>query len=468
MHVWNFAPVWANADLLALGLLNTLKVTGAALAFGVPLGLLLALMRLSPARLLRWPAGAVIEVFRTTPPLVQLFWFFFALPILIKVEMTPYVAAVLTFSIQSAAFFAEVFRGGIVSVERGQWEAARALGMAPRQVMRRIVLPQAVKRMIPAFLERAIELMKTTTLVAIVSYADLLFQTNEVAQKTFRPLEVFTVTALIYFVGHLRGEPARAPARAAPRDQRRRDGALMGAAYRWNFGPVLENLDVLWAGALGTLRLFVICVVLGFGFGLVVGLGRHARSRWVHLPATAFVEFFRNTPVLVQILWFYYALPILLPFQISPLTAAALGISLNSAAFSAEIYRGGIESIDRGQAEAARALGMTAGAGDAPHRAAAGAAPDAARPHQPRHRDLQDDHAGLGGGLRRAAAAGQAPRLAELQPDRDLHRDRRRLLPVPVSAGAGDLCAGAAAREVGRMTDGPQRPPRSRCCACAA
>jgi polar amino acid transport system permease protein len=92
-----------------------------------------------------------------------------------------------------------VFRGGIVSVERGQWEAARALGMAPRQVMRRVVLPQAVKRMIPAFLERAIELMKTTTLVAIVSYADLLFQTNEVAQKTFRPLEVFTVTALIYF-----------------------------------------------------------------------------------------------------------------------------------------------------------------------------------------------------------------------------------------------------------------------------
>ena len=130
--------------------------------------------------------------------------------------------------------------------------------------------------------------------------------------------------------------------------------------YRWNFAPLLENADVLWAGALGTLRLFAICVVLGFGCGLVVGLGRHAKRRWIHLPATAFVEFFRNTPVLVQILWFYYALPILLPFQISPLVAAALGISLNSAAFSAEIFRGGIESIDRGQAEAARALGMTA------------------------------------------------------------------------------------------------------------
>src|SRR6188472_4335407 len=132
----------------------------------------------------------------------------------------------------------------------------------------------------------------------------------------------------------------------------------MNALYRWNFAPVLDNLDVLWAGALGTLRLFAICVVLGFGFGLVVGLGRHARARWIHVPATAFVEFFRNTPVLVQILWFYFALPILLPFEISPLAAASLGISLNSAAFSAEIYRGGIQSIETGQWDGARALGM--------------------------------------------------------------------------------------------------------------
>ena len=199
MHAWNFAPVLANADLLLLGLANTLKVTGTALAFGIPLGLVLALMRLSPRRWLRLPAGFVIEVFRTTPPLVQLFWFFFALPILIQVEMTAFVAASLTFSIQSAAFFAEVFRGGIVSIERGQWEAARAIGMSPRQTLRRIILPQAVKRMLPAFMERAIELMKTTTLVATIAYADLLFQANEVSQKTFRPLEVYTTVALMYF-----------------------------------------------------------------------------------------------------------------------------------------------------------------------------------------------------------------------------------------------------------------------------
>ena len=128
--------------------------------------------------------------------------------------------------------------------------------------------------------------------------------------------------------------------------------------HRWDFASVLDNTDALLVGAIGTLHIFAICLVLGLSLGLVVGLGRYAQSRWFYWPATAFVEFFRNTPVLVQILWFYFALPILLPFSVSPLAAASLGISLNSAAFSAEIYRGGIQSIERGQWDAARALGM--------------------------------------------------------------------------------------------------------------
>jgi len=199
-YQWDFAPVLANAPLLAEGLANTLKITGTALVCGVVLGLALALLRLSPRRFLSWPAGFVIEVFRTTPPLVQLFWFFFALPILVGIEMTPFVAGAVTFSIQSASFFAEVFRAGIQSIERGQWDGARAIGMRHDQTLRRIILPQAVKRMIPALMERAIELMKTTTLIATISYADLLFAANEVSQKTFRPLETYTVVALIYFV----------------------------------------------------------------------------------------------------------------------------------------------------------------------------------------------------------------------------------------------------------------------------
>ncbi|SME88441.1 polar amino acid transport system permease protein [Tistlia consotensis] len=199
-YEWDFGIVLRNADLLLLGLANTLKVTGLALAFGLPLGLALALGRLSPRRWLRAPVGLVVEFFRSTPPIVQLFWFFFALPLLTGIEIDPFRASVLTFSIQSSAFFAEVFRGGIVSIERGQWEAAKAIGMARGQALRRVVLPQAVKRMIPAFLERVIELMKTTTLVATVSYADLLYQANNIAQRTYRPLEVFTVAAVLYFV----------------------------------------------------------------------------------------------------------------------------------------------------------------------------------------------------------------------------------------------------------------------------
>ena len=200
MYEWDFTPVLAEGGFLLAGFRNTLVLTATALAGGVVAGLLLALGRLSHRRWLSMPAGVVIEVFRITPPLVQLFWFYFGLPIVLAVEMTPFLAAALTFTIQSGAFFAEIFRAGIVSIEKGQWEAAKAIGMSHEQAMRRVMLPQAVKRMFPSMMERSIELMKTTTLVATVSYADLLFQANELAQKTFRPLEVFTVVALIYFV----------------------------------------------------------------------------------------------------------------------------------------------------------------------------------------------------------------------------------------------------------------------------
>ena len=200
IYEWDFWIVLSDFDLLLLGLFNTLKITGLALVFGVPLGLLLALLRLYGNLAVRLPVGFIIEFLRTTPPIAQLFWFFFALPILIGVEINPFEASVLTFSLQSSAFFAEVFRGGIQSIDSGQWEASKALGMQRNETLGRIILPQAVKRMIPAFLERAIELMKTTTLVSTISYADLLYQTNNIAQSTYRTIEVFTIAAAMYFV----------------------------------------------------------------------------------------------------------------------------------------------------------------------------------------------------------------------------------------------------------------------------
>lgn len=197
---WNFAPVLGSLDLLLLGLVNTIKVTGLALLFGIPLGLGLALSRLSQFRALSMVAAFIVEFFRTTPPLVQLFWFFFAFPILFDVNMTPFTTAIVTFSIQSSAFFAEIFRSGIQSIDRGQWEGAKAIGMSRNQSLRRVILPQAIKRMIPAFMERSIELLKTTTLVSTIAYTDLMYQANDIAQRTFRPLEVYTVVAVIYFL----------------------------------------------------------------------------------------------------------------------------------------------------------------------------------------------------------------------------------------------------------------------------
>ena len=199
MHTWDFLATLADMDLLLLGLWNTIKVFIFALAFGIPLGFGLALGRMSRIPVLSQISSLIIEFFRTTPPLVQLFWFFFAFPILISVQMTPFVASVMTFSIQSSAFFAEIFRGGINSIDKGQWEAAKAIGMTRQSSLRRIILPQAIKRMIPAFAERSIELLKTTTLISTVSYADLMFQANDLASKTFRPLEVYTVVAVMYF-----------------------------------------------------------------------------------------------------------------------------------------------------------------------------------------------------------------------------------------------------------------------------
>lgn len=199
-YAWDFNGVWAHRDMLLAGFVGTMKIAAVAIALGIVFGALLAGMRLSGKRWLALPALWVIEFYRNTPPLVHFFWAFYALPVLIGVSLDPYAAAVIALSTQSGAFFAEVFRGGLVSIERGQWEAARAIGMKPPQVLRRVVLPQALARMLPPFIERSFELIKTTALASTLAYSDLLYQAMQVNSITFRPLEVYTVVAAIFFL----------------------------------------------------------------------------------------------------------------------------------------------------------------------------------------------------------------------------------------------------------------------------
>ena len=199
-YQWDFPAVWGHFDMLLVGLLGTVKLAAVAIVFGVVIGFTVALLRMSYRPALHVPATAFVEFYRNTPPIVHFFWFFYALPIVIGLSLEPFTAAALALSTQSGAFYAEVFRGGIVSIERGQWEGARALGMSYRSALRRVILPQALRRMVAPFVERSFELTKTTALASSLAYAELLYQAMQVNSITFRPMEVYTTIALMYFI----------------------------------------------------------------------------------------------------------------------------------------------------------------------------------------------------------------------------------------------------------------------------
>jgi polar amino acid transport system permease protein len=197
---WDFGAVWEHRAMLLAGAMGTLKIAAVAIVLGVVIGAVLAVMRMSNRTWLSRPALWFTEFYRNTPPLVHFFWAFYGLPVLLGISLDPYAAAIIALSTQSGAFYAEVIRGGVVSIERGQWEAARAIGMSPAQVVRRVILPQAGQRMLPPFLERSFELIKTTALASTLAYSDLMYQAMQVNSITFRPLEVYTFVAAIFFV----------------------------------------------------------------------------------------------------------------------------------------------------------------------------------------------------------------------------------------------------------------------------
>jgi polar amino acid transport system permease protein len=131
--------------------------------------------------------------------LVQIIWFYYALPVVIGVDIPAPVAAAMVLSLYTGAFYAEIIRGGVTSIERGQWDAARAIGMRRAQIMRHVILPQAVKRMIPPFMNQSITQLKNTSLVSTIAVADLLYQGTIITAATYRPLEVYTMVAVLYF-----------------------------------------------------------------------------------------------------------------------------------------------------------------------------------------------------------------------------------------------------------------------------
>ncbi|MDA9948751.1 amino acid ABC transporter permease [Paracoccaceae bacterium] len=197
---WDFASIFVYWNVLAMGLWATFKLFIICSTLGLGGGLFMGMLRYSKTRWISYPAMLYVEVFRNTPVLVQIIWFFFALPVVTGIEVSPMMAAVLGITLNTIAFSAEVFRGGIQSIEREQWEAGKAIGMSYAQSMRRVILPQALKRMLPPLTSRGIEVFKMSTLASVVAYPETLQQAKLIASYEYNPIEAYTIVALMFFI----------------------------------------------------------------------------------------------------------------------------------------------------------------------------------------------------------------------------------------------------------------------------
>jgi polar amino acid transport system permease protein len=197
---FDFAPVWHGWRELAHGALVTVEVTAAALALGCILGLLIGLGRLHPQRRIVFGLCTVyVSFIRGTPLLVQLFILFFGLP-QFGIMLPAFFCGVLGMGVYSGAYISEIVRGSIQSIDTGQMEAARSLGMSYRSAMRVIILPQALLRMVPPLGNEFIALIKNSALVSLLTITDLMHEGQKIISVSYRSLEVYLAVALVYFV----------------------------------------------------------------------------------------------------------------------------------------------------------------------------------------------------------------------------------------------------------------------------
>ncbi|VVE39230.1 ABC transporter permease [Pandoraea eparura] len=196
----DFSPVWANWQDLARGALVTVEVTACALALGCVLGLLIGMGRLNPAYRIRYSiCTAYVTFIRGTPLLVQLFILFFGLP-QFNILLPAFLCGVLGLGIYSGAYVSEIVRGAIQSIERGQMEAARSLGMPYGMAMRTVILPQAIVRMIPPLGNEFIALIKNSALVSLLTIHDVMHEGQKIISVSYRSLEVYLAIAFVYLI----------------------------------------------------------------------------------------------------------------------------------------------------------------------------------------------------------------------------------------------------------------------------
>lgn len=198
--VWDFSSVVQNYTVLLKGVGMTALLWSIAFPAALCIGLILSLGSRTRHRSLWLLTRAYVEIFRNTPVMIQLVWFFYAFPIITGLQLSPFSAALAGLILNASAYCSEIFRGGIASLPRGQWEGARALGMTTTQVLRRIIVPQAFIRMLPAFTNRGIELCKNTSIASVITVQELMYQGRALSSAFYRPLEILSAVAVIYFL----------------------------------------------------------------------------------------------------------------------------------------------------------------------------------------------------------------------------------------------------------------------------
>ena len=196
---FDYAAIWDNRDILINGVFNTLLISSVAIPVGIIIGVFVCLLRISKSRLLRWPAIAYIELMRNIPLLIIIFMVFYALP-LYGYRLSGLTTGFICLSIYGGAYFAEIFRGGVESVSRGQFDACKALGLKYSVYMFHVIFPQLYRYVFPPATNIALTMIKESSLLSMITVAELTYAAHDINGRTFTPVETFATIAVIYWM----------------------------------------------------------------------------------------------------------------------------------------------------------------------------------------------------------------------------------------------------------------------------
>lgn len=197
---FDWSVVWQHRDALLAGTATTILLTVLTMAIAVPCGMIVAALRLYAWAPVRAVATAYVELFRNLPLILVVYWAFYVLPITTGLGLSPFATGLAALALNVTAYNAETFRAGIHSIRRGQTEAALALGMSRAQALRRILIPQASRRVLPILASTWVSLFKDTSLVSVIAVAELAYVSMQIRSQTFRVLEMLTAMAAIYWL----------------------------------------------------------------------------------------------------------------------------------------------------------------------------------------------------------------------------------------------------------------------------